>query len=183
MQNSNAIRTRTRATAAAPAREVSWSFMLLVILCAAVVAAGFFFAARQHFTSMEYGLKNSKLREQVQNLEAEKRRLLLAREVAISPVAIRKAARGLGLTQAGDEPAIVAAAAKPASPKVESEVATNAKPETVQPKSSNQTVIKTTMTAPVARPNPSTGETRMRVADTSKERKEKTEVAALLKLR
>src|SRR5687768_1133977 len=97
MQNPSAIRKRPRATAASPSRELPWSFVLLAVICACVVAAGFFFAARQHFTSMEYGLKNSKLREQLQNLEAEKRRLLLAREVAHSPVAISKAARGLGM--------------------------------------------------------------------------------------
>ena len=92
MQNPSVIRTKPTMAVSTPARELSWSFMLLVIICACVVAAGFFFAARQHFSSMEYGLKNSKLREQLQNLETEKRRLLLAREVASSPLAIRKAA-------------------------------------------------------------------------------------------
>ncbi len=181
MQNSNAIRTRPRA--AAPARDIPWSFMFLVMICAAVVAAGFFFAARQHFTSMEYGLKNSKLREQIENLEAEKRRLLLAREVAMSPVAIRKAARGLGLREgAGEEPMMVAAATRPA-PKTSNAIAVSTKPDAAEQKRSTQTIIKTTLSTPAARPNPSNGETRMRVADSTKERKEKTEVAALLKLK
>jgi hypothetical protein len=98
MQNTTAIRARSK-SAAIPSRELSWSFTLLVIVCACVVAAGFFFAARQHFTSMDYGIKNSRLREQLQNLETEKRRLLLAREVALSPLAIRKAASSIGIRQ------------------------------------------------------------------------------------
>src|SRR5687767_13728723 len=115
MQNPNVIRTRPAARPAVAAREVSWSLMLLIVACAFVVAAGFFFAARQHFTSMEYGLKNSKLREQLQNLEAEKRRLLLAREVAHSPVAISKAARGLGMRERSNEVlTAVRTSAKPA---------------------------------------------------------------------
>src|SRR5436189_2513552 len=105
MQNTTAIRPRSR-TAAIPSRELSWSFMFLVIICACVVAAGFFFAARQHFTSMDYGIKNSKLREQLQNLETEKRRLLLAREVALSPLAIRKAANSLGIRRGAEMAAV-----------------------------------------------------------------------------
>src|SRR5215211_5107019 len=96
MQNPSAIRTRPN-TAAMPAREISWSFMLLVVVSACIIAAGFFFAARQHFTSMDYGIKNSRLRDQLQGLQTEKRRLLLAREVASSPFAIRKAASAIGL--------------------------------------------------------------------------------------
>ena len=50
MPNPSATRTKSRA---ATSQELSWSFVLLVILCACFVAAGFFFAARQHFTAME----------------------------------------------------------------------------------------------------------------------------------
>src|ERR687898_385265 len=107
MQNPAIARTKSRAATAAPARELSWSFILLIIVCTCVVAAGFFFAARQHFTSMDYGIKNSKLREQLRNLEAEKRRLLLAREVAQSPISVRKAAREIGLREVTEEVAAV----------------------------------------------------------------------------
>lgn len=177
MQNPSAIRTRSR-SAAVPARDVSWSFMLFVVVCACVVAAGFFFAARQHFISMDYGIKNSKLREQLQNLETEKRRLLLAREVASSPMSIRKAATALGLRQNPDVAPVQVAAAKPAE-KTVAPVAVTAK---ASPKSSEApVVVRTVLAAPVQAK--STGETRSRVVASPKEKKDKTEVAALLKLR
>ena len=62
-----------------------------------MLATGFFFAANQHFSSMDYGMKNSRLRKQVDQLEAEKRRLMLAKEVSMSPVEIKKAAKKAGL--------------------------------------------------------------------------------------
>jgi len=72
---------------------------VLVSVCGLTLLTGFFFAARQHFSSMDYGMKNSRLRKQIDELEAEKRRLLLAREVSLSPAEIKKAARRTGLTQ------------------------------------------------------------------------------------
>ena len=42
-------------------------------------------------------MKNSRLRKQVDELEAEKRRLLLAREVSLSPAEIKKAAKRSGM--------------------------------------------------------------------------------------
>jgi hypothetical protein len=63
-----------------------------MLTCALVLTAGFFFAARQHFSSMDFGMKNSRLRKQIDDLESEKRRLMLAREVSLSPAEIRKAA-------------------------------------------------------------------------------------------
>lgn len=161
-----------------PAREVPWTFMLLVLVCACVVAVGFFFAARQHFTSMDYGIKNSRLREQLQNLETEKRRLLLAREVASSPLAIRRAATAMGLRQNSEVAAVQASAARPAD-KITAVAAVPVKAST---KSSDApVVIRTVLTAPV--PAKSTGETRSRVVSSPKDKKDKTEVAALLKLR
>lgn len=69
----------------------------LMFVCLVVVIAGFFLAARQHFSSMDYGMRNSKLRKQLDDLESEKRRLLLAREVSLSPAEIKKAAQNLGV--------------------------------------------------------------------------------------
>ncbi len=181
MQNPSAIRTRPRAASSA-ARELSWSFMLLVILCTCVVAVGFFVAARQHFTSMDYGIKNSKLREQLQNLETEKRRLMLAREVAQSPLAIRKAAKNAGLRENTE-----VAATTISSKAVEKTVATlisTSSAEKVAKVNTTPAVVRTTLSVPVqTRPTQpkSTGETRSRIVDGS--RKEKTEVASLLKLR
>lgn len=67
----------------------------LMIVCGVVLVSGFFFAARQHFSSMDYGMKNSKLRKQIDELQAEKRRLLLARETSMSPAELKKAAKKL----------------------------------------------------------------------------------------
>ena len=69
----------------------------LFVVCTATLASGFFFAARQHFASMDYGMKNSRLRRQIDQLEAEKRRLILAREVSLSPAEIKKSAKKVGL--------------------------------------------------------------------------------------
>ena len=153
--------------------------MLLVIACACVVAAGFFFAARQHFTSMDYGIKNSKLRQQLEDLEAEKRRLLLAREVALSPVSVRKAARGIGLREVTEEVAAVQVAKK--SQVDQNNTAAMSPEKAVAKKADRPRIIPTVLSAPVQ--SKTAGETRRRVADTSKEKKEKTEVAALLKFR
>ena len=177
MQNPSAIRNRSRA-ATAP-RELSWSFMLLVILCASIVAAGFFFAARQHFNAMDFGIKNSKLREQLRSLETEKRRLQLAREVAISPLSIRKAARGLGM-QESTAPDAVLASAKPSTEKPQA-VKVSATKDSATQTASSATVVRTVMTEP-AQPKQS-GETRSRVVDSRKDKKEGTALAALLKLR
>ena len=176
MPNPSAIRTRSRV--ATPSRELSWSFVLLVILCACFVAAGFFFAARQHFTAMEYSMKNSKLREQIRSLETEKRRLELAREVAVSPTAIRKAARCLCMSETADM-ARVLASAKPEQDKIQATKIADTK--SPQPKvASTASVVRTVMTEPA---QTSTGDTRSRVVDTRKEKKEGPAVAALLKLK
>ena len=178
MQNPSVIKNNSRTAAATQTRELSWSFILLVLVCACVVATGFFFAARQHFTSMEYGIKNSKLREQLQNLEAEKRRLMLAREVASSPLAIRKAAMGLGLRNTSDVAAIpVVAKAQPQ--KDSATVAVQAK--TSDAKRDTPTIVRTVMTTPVE--PASNGASRSRVVETKKDKKDKTEVAALLKIK
>ena len=76
-----------------------WATYSLVLVCCLTLASGFFFAARQHFSSMDYGMKNSRLRKQVDELEAEKRRLILAREVSLSPGEIKKAAKKAGMME------------------------------------------------------------------------------------
>jgi hypothetical protein len=94
---------RSQAHAASPSEaNFNLHYFLLVLLCGAVIAAGFFFAARQHFMSMDYGFKNSKLKKQLEDLEAEKRRLMLAREVSLSPAEIRKASRTVALRREGN---------------------------------------------------------------------------------
>lgn len=69
----------------------------MMIACGLMLVSGFFFAGRLHFSTMDFGMKNSRLRKQVDELEAEKRRLLLAREISLSPAEIKKAARKTGM--------------------------------------------------------------------------------------
>lgn len=76
-----------------------WATYAIVFTCSLIMASGFFFAARQHFSSMDYGMKNSRLRKQIDELEAEKRRLILAREVSLSPAEIKKAAKRAGMLE------------------------------------------------------------------------------------
>ncbi len=138
-QNSRA-RTRARGKQSEPNRLRTYALM---IVCAMVLISGFFFAARQHFSSMDYGMKNSRLQKQVDELEAEKRRLLLAREVTLSPAEIKKAMRRTGFAEYAsttDEVAQVAAVTRE-----------KATPAPAAPKTKG-TVIKTAAVAP-ASPN------------------------------
>jgi hypothetical protein len=179
MQNPSAIRNRSKA-AAVPTREISWSFMLLIIVCAFVITAGFFFAARQHFTSMDYGIKNSRLRDQIEDLQTEKRRLLLAREVASSPLGIRKAATAIGLREQSEVAAVQVPDNKSVSKNTPAAVV--AIKQIAGKSSDSNRVVRTVLTAPVQ--TKSSGETRGRVVEpSSKEKKDRTEVAALLRLR
>lgn len=74
-----------------------WKYCLLTLACGLFLVAGFFWAARSHFSSMDYGMKNAKLRKQIEELKAENRRLQLSREIALSPAEIKRQAKKLGL--------------------------------------------------------------------------------------
>lgn len=112
-----------------------WQTYLLMAICLFMLVAGFFFAARQHFSSMDYGMRNSKLRKQIDELEAEKRRLLLAREVSMSPAEIKKAAVKAQLTPPAE--------AAPASIELASATAPKAKAETKELSDTKTLVVKT----------------------------------------
>jgi hypothetical protein len=73
-------------------------YRLLLLACTLFLIVGFFFAARQHFASMDFSMKNSRLRKMSAELEDDKRRLLLAKEIALSPAEIKKAAQKIGFT-------------------------------------------------------------------------------------
>ena len=89
-------------------------YVLLTIACAAFLATGFFFAARQHFAAMDLGMKNSTLRKQVEEMEAQKRQLVLAREIVRSPAEMKRIASNKGFRQR-DTLAVAIAASTPSS--------------------------------------------------------------------
>ena len=70
------------------------------------MATGLFYAARQHFSTIDLGLKNSKLRKQIDDLESERRRLVLAKEVSLSPSELTRNAHSLGFREALREPPV-----------------------------------------------------------------------------
>lgn len=78
---------------------IPWRYCLLTLVCGVFLVGGFFVAARSHFASIDFGIKNSGLKKQLEDLEAEKRRLLWLKETALAPAEIKKAAKKLGLTE------------------------------------------------------------------------------------
>lgn len=86
---------------------------LAVGMCLAIVIAGLFFAATQHFTSIDYNMRNGRLRKQVDELESERRRLIAAKENSASPAELLRTARKLSLIA---EPAATAIVDRPADP-------------------------------------------------------------------
>ncbi len=111
-KRSNESPRRTRAAKQLNAQR--WRTYSLILVCALLMVSGFFLAGRQHFSSIDYGMRNSRLRRQIDDLEAEKRRLLLAREVSLSPAEIKKAIRRNGMADptVGGEVAQVASSTK-----------------------------------------------------------------------
>ncbi|MEO6588357.1 MAG: hypothetical protein ABIP06_03425 [Pyrinomonadaceae bacterium] len=79
--------------------SIPWRYCLTTLACGLFLVIGFFGAARQHFSSIDYGIKNSKLRKQVQELESENRRLMLSKEIALSPGEIKKSAKQFGMVE------------------------------------------------------------------------------------
>jgi hypothetical protein len=99
MKNRGQHRIIRNRKAAVRKEPISWGYFVLTIFCASMMALGFFFVAVQHFVAMDLGFKNSSMRKQIQDLEAEKRRLLLTKEVALSPNAITRAATKFGFRE------------------------------------------------------------------------------------
>jgi len=134
MQNTAGVNKTDRTTGR------RWLNLATILVCGLLLVSGFFFAARQHFSSMDFGIKNSRLRHQIEQLEAEKRRLILAREVSLSPGEIRKAAKKTGIAGGVTEGQAVAQVKVPADDKAASTDASGIKP----------LVIRTAAVSPVA---------------------------------
>ncbi|HEX8737550.1 MAG TPA: hypothetical protein VF721_19615 [Pyrinomonadaceae bacterium] len=91
-----------KTAARVPRREgdpIPWRYCFLTLVCGAILVGGFFLAARQHFTAIDYGIENAKLRQQRENLKSEQQRFKLQKEIALSPNVIRKAAQKIGLKE------------------------------------------------------------------------------------
>ena len=126
----------------------SWQYYAVAALCCTVLVAGFFFAARQHFSSMEYGLQNSKLRRTLDALQSEKRRLLLNREIAISPIELKKAVRRIGFV---DAPSNQAETIKAQNPAAQRSVIKTVQEAKVPSDRSTNKILRTAMVTPVNR--------------------------------
>ncbi|MBV6497410.1 MAG: hypothetical protein DYH05_05330 [Acidobacteria bacterium ACB1] len=117
-----------------------------MVLAGAIVITGFFLAATQHFSVLDFSMKNSQLRRQIDALQAEKRRLLVAREVSLSPAEIKKAAEKAALLSTAPAP-IAQAVPKPTSTAT---VAVQRKEPATAPAAS--TVVRTTFVRPAIQP-------------------------------
>ena len=137
-------------TAANRKSSKRWPTYILMVICGGVLASGFFLAGRQHFSSMDYGMKNSRLRKQVDDLEAEKRRLLLAREVSLSPVEIKKAAKRAGMVDQATPEGVIAQVASTTKEKAAPPPATEAKSMIV--KTAAVSAVPPTVTASYPKP-------------------------------
>jgi hypothetical protein len=73
------------------------SRLALLLVFGLFLAGGFVFAARQHFTAIDYGYKNEDLRRERARLLEEKQQLTLKREQAFAPARLAVLAREQGL--------------------------------------------------------------------------------------
>ncbi len=77
--------------------SIPLKYCVLTLICGTLLVVGLFWAARQHFSAMDFGIRNAKLKQQKESLEADLRRLNLAKEIALSPGEIKKVAKKIGL--------------------------------------------------------------------------------------
>ncbi len=77
---------------------IPWRYCVLTVLCGLLLVSGFFVAARQHFSSVDYAMRNADLRTRIAKLQDEKRKLVILRERASSPSKIAKLAKDLGFS-------------------------------------------------------------------------------------
>jgi hypothetical protein len=156
--------------------ETRWSNVAVLVVCGAVLAAGFFFAARQHFSSMELGIKNSQLRKQLSDLDAENRRLSLAKEVALSPMAIQKASRSITGPQTEATAAEMAAlkglpTALPAKPQpADTEVKAQLTKTDAAKVNIAEKVVKTALVKPAVKPQTAVKQTKVAAVTKAKEK-------------
>lgn len=127
-----------------------WKYCLVTLVFGIVLVAGFFLAARTHFASVDFGIRNSDLKRELEELRAERRRLLLSREMALSPGEIKRAARRLGLT---DIRATNIVAPVPAERSVPAERTVQASTAPLPAADERPRLVKTSYVRPVAKPS------------------------------
>jgi hypothetical protein len=155
---------------------LAWRYCLLTLVCGVVLVAGFFYAARQHFSAIDYGIKNAKLRQQKEDLQAEQRRLYLTREISLTPAEIKKAAKRIGLQEYTStsietvsrkiesvNPFAEKKSAEKSSPPKTKTPEAGVKPEKREEKSKNEKSVKTEKESK-PKEQTSAGDTRPRVA-------------------
>lgn len=121
-------------------------YLMIAAVCGVVFIAGLFVYARQHFSAIDYSIKNAKLRKQIEDLEYDKQRLKLNREMALFEN--KKAARKLGLDEASTS-ALLANASTTAPAK--NEIAKTVKPALAERSGETARLVqKTVQSAPVA---------------------------------
>ncbi len=123
---------------------IPWRYCLLTLVCGVGLVGGFFFAARSHFSSIDFGIKNSGLKKQIEDLESEKRRLTLLKEIALSPGELKKAAKKLGLTDmtASSFETVRTSGEKPGNPSTMKKTEEKPKPPVAEKSSDTKTVEK-----------------------------------------
>jgi cell division protein FtsL len=104
MATRHQIKERTSEKIRRESAPIPWQLGLFGLCCMTILAFGFFFAAKQHFSSIELGMKNSDLRKAKDKLDADQRKLKAERDSVASEAAIEKAGLKIGLRKftAGD---------------------------------------------------------------------------------
>lgn len=142
----------TRKKAAKPSPELlndRWKLYLVMAVISAVIVAGFFLSGKQHFSSWDFSIRNSKLRKQIDELETEKRRLILARETATSPNELRRAISKI-MPNATTVAPTLASVAKPIEKQADkTAVAASFKKDDA--KADSYSVVKTAMVLPTSK--------------------------------
>ncbi len=97
MANRKQIKERTGEKVKREQAPIPWQYFAMGLLCAGIMGVGFFFAAKQHFSSVDLSMKNSNMRKVRQGLEDEQRKLRVEREEVSAPATIEKAGLKIGL--------------------------------------------------------------------------------------
>jgi cell division protein FtsL len=71
--------------------------LALLLLCGLVLASGFVYAGVQHIGALRLGYETQKLRSDLDKAQEDQKRLMMARETAVSPIRLEQAARQLGM--------------------------------------------------------------------------------------